>query len=173
MPSTVGASPGLPGCREPASMPLGRTSAAFIIGLHLLLWPARRDASPHPTRPVLVHLFEPKFGLMSSPYSMSVRMYRGGLTFWTGAPAPAGGCGREGVIWAQRACSCTGQVRACIFIACHPDPPPMTGARDHSPGTRARALAATRISTGMLARNPLRPAWMTWCPLPRLTPDLG
>src|SRR6516164_7800736 len=90
--STVGATGtpgtlGSPGCRGLTSLPV-RTPAAFAIAAHLLLWPGRVSASPHRIRPVLVHLFEPKFVTMSSRYSMFVRRYRGGLTFRRG---PAGG----------------------------------------------------------------------------------
>src|SRR5580704_18837108 len=89
--STVGATgtPGTldsPGCRGPISPPV-RTSAAFTIAPHLLRWPGQVRRFPHLTRPVLVHLFEPKFGRMSSRYSMFVRRYRGGLTFRRGPGA--------------------------------------------------------------------------------------
>src|SRR5580700_9061784 len=96
--STVGATGtpgtlGIPGCRGPILLPV-RTSAAFTIASHLLRWPGQVRRFPHPTRPALIHLFEPKFVPMSSRYSMFVRRYREGLTFCrAGERAGAGAAG--------------------------------------------------------------------------------
>jgi len=58
-------------------------------------------------------------------------------------------------MYTQHGCLCTELSRACIFVACHPHPPPMTGARDHSPRTRARTPAVRmqrRRLTGKMVR---------------------
>src|SRR5216684_6227061 len=69
-------------------------------------------------------------------------------------------------ICAQRDCLCEVLDRACILIACHPYPPPTTGARGHSPRTWATAQAAARTSPGMLIRSPARPTLLWRLVLP-------
>src|SRR5579863_780067 len=139
--STVGGTPGAPGLRRLASLRLARrptvladavlAEAMFTIATHLLLcalrWPGQVRRFPHLTRPALVHLFEPKFGRMSSRFSMSVRRYRPGLTFCGAAPGPAFQTGPDTL--AQRVCLPARHFQTCIFVACQPHPAPATRAR--------------------------------------------
>src|SRR5271163_1031902 len=168
--STVGATGtpgtlGIPGCRGPILLPV-RTSAAFTITSHLLRWPSQVRRFPHRTRPALIHLFEPKFVLMSSRYSMFVRRYREGLTFCRAGERAAGASGvAEGVaapgpavrtprladaadhmrqtrlfmLFRRNSSVCTQSLEGLYFYRVHSPPPFMTGAQGRSPRNRARA----------------------------------
>jgi hypothetical protein len=69
-------------------------------------------------------------------------------------------------MYTHHGCLCTELSRACIFVACHPHPPPMTGARDHSPRTRARTPAA-RMPQGRLTGEMVRAGQAWYRTLPR------
>jgi hypothetical protein len=71
-------------------------------------------------------------------------------------------------MYTHHGCLCTELSRACIFVACHPHPPPMTGARDHSPRTRARTPAA-RMPQGRLTGKMVRAGQAWYRTLPRQT----
>ena len=49
-----------------------------------------------------------------------------------------------------------GAWRTCIFIECHPHPPPMTGTQDHPLVSRAHAQTAGRMSHRMLTGSRVR-----------------
>jgi hypothetical protein len=69
-------------------------------------------------------------------------------------------------MYSHHGCLCTEPSRACIFVACHPHPPPTTGARDHSPRTRARTPAA-RMPQGRLTGKMVRAGQAWYRTLPR------